>query len=468
MSVATTRSGLVFLTEDGNLVLSGRFLAMANPLFTSRRARTSKQTMMLQVDFNRQKLPSFVFVDGYGQCCMMIAEDGSLWAMGDLRNGVAGYDSMTYNAAPATVVDPELTLVYAREPVRVPTNVFGNVKIKELALGGGHTLALDACGRVFASGLNRYGQCGVGEEDLVETFTPVRYGTHVLGERDEVGCLKYRPVEVAPVVVKVNAGPTHSMILSRNADGLLSVWRTGNGFNGRIATHGYDLTVFTKMEEAVFFGNRNVIDVECGFSHTGFIVQTFSGKQGIMMCGDNSHGQLGVGTKQSKYLPVLINSGNFDHQNVVKVACGRYISLAVVETDKGFHKLYGWGVQAQASLATWGCDAKLWPEVIHASRTTCCDVHVSRVKCGYSTSIVLFSDGKTEVFGEKHILSGLDYAVYDDWSLMRTLIWPYDDNKTLALMMAFHVRLGAGASIKLLLVELVRNICSDLWVRVKT
>ena len=59
--------------------------------------------------------------------------------------------------------------------MRVPTNVFGNVKIKELALGGGHTLALDACGRVFASGLNRYGQCGVGEEDLVETFTPVRY-----------------------------------------------------------------------------------------------------------------------------------------------------------------------------------------------------------------------------------------------------------------------------------------------------
>ena len=83
---------------------------------------------------------------------------------------------------------------------------------------------------------------------------------------------------------------------------------------------------------------------------------------------------------------------------------------------------------------------------------------------------MVFSDGQTEVFGAKHIVQDLDYAVYDESSLMRTLALPLlQKDKCLALMMALHVRLGAASSIKVLLVELLQKICFDcLRVRVKT
>jgi len=436
--------------------------------------------MVLDMSVTQKKLPSFTFVAGYDQCCMMIAEDGSLWAMGELRNGIAGFDCMDVNVVDLTLheedgvetyVDPEFEqrewfMRRSPLPVRVPTTVFGKQKIKQLAMGARHTLALDECGRVHASGMNRYGQCGIQGKDVVETFTLVEYGIHILFDRDELG-LKYQAVHVAPQIVKVTAGPTHSMILSSDGEGLLSVWRTGNGFDGRIATPVYDLTIFTQMQADTFFGGRKVLDVECGFSHTAFMVETYFGTQGVMMCGDNCQGQLGVGTICSHYRPVEISWG-LGHQNVVQVACGRYITLAVIETDKGFHKLYGWGMQAQASLGTNNVKAQLWPVEIKSSRAASCNVHVQQLKCGYSTTIVVFSDGQTEVFGAKHIVQDLDYAVYDKCALMRTLSLPFEHNKCLALMMALHVRLGADSSIKVLLVELLRKICCDcLWVRVK-
>ena len=483
MSVATTRSYLLFVTEDGRLVVTGKHCARAQPLFSSGHKHKHNQFFELKMSITQRRLPSFTFVAGYDQCCMMIAEDGSLWAMGELRNGIAGFDCMQVNVVDLTLheeggvetyVDPEFELRewFLRRsplPVRVPTTVFGQQKITQLAMGAQHTLALDECGRAYASGMNKYGQCGIQEKEVVETFTLVEYGRHVLFDRDALG-LKYEAVHVAPQIVKVAAGPTHSMIVSTDGAGMLSVWRTGNGFDGRIATPVYDLTIFTQMQADTFFGSRKLLDVECGFSHTAFIVETYFGKKGVMMCGDNCQGQLGIGTKQNHFQPVEINCVHFDYQNVVRVACGRFISLAVVETDTGFHKLYAWGMHAQTSLATTSVKSQLWPMEIKSSRAACCDVHVQQLKCGYSTTIVLFSDGQTEVFGAKHIVQDLDYAVYDKCSLMRTLTLPLlQDDKCLALMMALHVRLGAASSIKVLLVELLQKLCFDcLRVRIKT
>ena len=474
MSVATTRNYLLFVTADGRLVVSGKHCARAKPLFTSVQKHQPMHSMVLELSITEKRLPPFTFVAGYDQCCMMIAEDGSLWAMGELRNGIAGFDCMDGDSQEMrewymhSQAVREWFLRRSPLPVRVPTAVFGKQKIKQLAMGAQHTLALDETGRVFASGMNKYGQCGIQTEDVVETFTPVEYGKHFLFDRNELG-LKYEAVHVAPKILKVTAGPTHSMLLATDDTGLLSVWRTGNGYDGRIATPVYDLTIFTHMQADMFFNNRKVSDVECGFSHTAFVVETCFGTQGVMMCGDNCQGQLGLGTRQNHFYPVEISCAHFDYQNIVRVACGRYISLAVVETSKGFHKLYAWGKQAQTSLATTSTTPQLTPMEMKSSRAACCDLHVQELKCGYQTSIVLFSDAETEIFGAKHIVQDLDCAVYDKCSLMRTLKLPCEYNKRLALMMALHVRLGANSGIKVLLVELLQQICCRyLWMRVKT
>ena len=58
-----------------------------------------------------------------------------MWAIGDLRNGVAGFDSMAHSFEDLNDPSMECMIVYAAQPVRVPSNVLGNAKVSVLSLG---------------------------------------------------------------------------------------------------------------------------------------------------------------------------------------------------------------------------------------------------------------------------------------------------------------------------------------------
>lgn len=438
---------------------------------------------MFQYDLYGNKLPKFLFLAGYNKRCLMIAEDGSLWTVGDMRNGAAGFDSTAHTFLDWANPSMELEINIAAEPLRVPTNLFQDAKISVLSCGLDHTLALDTSGRVFASGGNRNGQCGTNSIDLVMAFTAVKYAVEIV---EPVYANRYEEVQ-GITAVKISAGGTHSMILAENNDGRMAVWRAGNGYHGRIATLGYDQLMFTQMDH---FNDMCVLDVQCGFSHTGFIVQkpTVDEKNRvneIMMCGDNYHGQLGGFSRNAAvYKPGKIDAAHFEGKKVERIALGRYVSFAVVETDDGFHQLYGWGSSHHGALAMSDAMTPVIPRQILASRSACTQVQIASIENGFSTTTVVYKDGAVEVFGAKYAMKGLDLATYDASNLVRNIssrklsqITSNDSNrigvvhktmlnseKQLALAMAYHPRLGSSAedSICILDVEIMRQICLNL------
>ena len=441
---------------------------------------------MFQYDLNGNKLPNFVFLAGCNKRCLMIAEDGSLWAVGDMRNGAAGFDNTADTFDDSADASIALEINIAAEPLRVPTSVFQDAKISVLSCGLDHTLALDTSGRVFASGGNHYGQCGTNSIDLVAAFTEVKFAVeifeHELSNRYEV---------VRGITgVKISAGGTHSMILAEDTDGRMGVWRAGNGYHGRIATLGYDQLMFTKMDATYHFNDMCVLDVECGFSHTGFIVceptaDVQDQVREVMMCGDNYHAQLGgFSTCPAVYRPGKIDRAHFEGKNVERIALGRYVSFAVVQTDDGFHHLYGWGSSHHGGLAVGDTMPQVFPQQIVASRSAFENVQIASVENGFSTTTVVYKDGAVEIFGAKYVMKGLDFARYDASKLVRNISnrklsqvtgddsnrigvvhrWELDDEQKLALVMAYHPRLGSRAknSIGMLKVDILRQICSML------
>jgi alpha-tubulin suppressor-like RCC1 family protein len=496
MSAATLHNGLMFVTERGELVSSGVYALRETPLFTSTpkypllnstvRYQTSafkydKHLCVFQYDLTGNKLPKFVFVAGCNKRCLMVAEDGSLWAVGDMRNGAAGFDSTAHTFLDSTNPSVELEINIAAEPLRVPTSLFQTAKISVLSCGLDHTLALDTSGRVFASGGNQNGQCGTNSVDLVVAFTAVKYAVEIV---EPVDVNRYEMVQ-GITAVKISAGGTHSMILAEDKDGQMAAWRAGNGYHGRIGTLGYDQLMFTKMNH---FDDMCVLDVECGFSHTGFIVceRSVNGEQkmrDIMMCGDNYHSQLGgFSNDVAVYWPGKIDGAWFEGKKIERIALGRYVSFAVVQTDDGFHQLYGWGSAHHGGMAVKDNTTRVYPHQILASRSACTNVQIASVENGFSTTTVVYKDGVIEIFGAKHVTKGLDFTTYDASKLVRNIsndklskLTGNDSNrigvvhnnilqheKQLALAMAYHPRLGSSDenSISMLEVDVMRQICS--------
>ncbi|PHT44281.1 hypothetical protein CQW23_18306 [Capsicum baccatum] len=57
-------------------------------------------------------------------------------------------------------------------PNPLPSSAFDNQSLRQIACGGAHTLFLTENGRVYASGLNDYGQLGVSDD---RDYITVRY-----------------------------------------------------------------------------------------------------------------------------------------------------------------------------------------------------------------------------------------------------------------------------------------------------
>lgn len=67
------------------------------------------------------------------------------------------------------IFDQKSTHLFAAQPVKIKTDI----KFKQVACGSYHTLALTQDGRVFASGYNNFGQCGIGKVDaFIQILSP--------------------------------------------------------------------------------------------------------------------------------------------------------------------------------------------------------------------------------------------------------------------------------------------------------
>lgn len=220
-------------------------------------------------------------------------------------------------------------------------------KIKQVALGYGHSAAITEDGSLYTWGWNAFGELGNGTN--IDSKTPIKimdnvvsfsmgneYGAAItidrslylwginsngqLGNGTETN--SYVPIKIMDNVASVSLGDSHSAAIT--TDGGLYMW--GDNYYGQLGngtTSGYDANPNPiKIMD-------NVVSVILGDRHSAAITTDGS----LYMWGDNTSGKLGNGTSDDSNVPIKIMD------NVTSVSLGDSHSAAIT-TDGS---LYMWG-----------------------------------------------------------------------------------------------------------------------------
>ncbi|CAO2149163.1 unnamed protein product [Urochloa humidicola] len=335
-----------------------------------------------------------------------------------------------------------------------------------LACGGAHTLFLTESGRVFATGLNDFGQLGIGSS-VTHTLEPV-----------EVSGFHER-------VVEVSAGNHHSCAITE--DGKLFVWgRNSGGQLGLGKGAGKIVSTPTKVDCLTDF---RVKMVALGSEHS--IAVTDEGEVlswGAAGSGRLGHGHqssiLGFSLTSSEYTPRLIK--NLDGYKIEKIAAGMLHSACIDEkgtlfifgqkTEKGFGRsneafrpviveeipfseevacggyhtcvvtdsgdLYSWGSNENGCLGLGGTDMVRAPEILKSSLFK---LPVSKVSCGWKHTAIISGDdiytwgwgGANGTFFEEGHSSGGQLGHGNDVDYFEPMMVPFSNNAR-----AVHVSCG--------------------------
>ena len=253
-----------------------------------------------------------------------ITESGKLYMWGLNNNGQLGLGDTTQRNIP-TLVDPAK---------------FGNEKIVDVGLGGwstnGHTIALTETGKVYAWGLNGYGQLGI--NNTTNQTNPVLIAQSRFNNEK---------------VVKITVGAAHSGCITET--GKLYMW--GNNHLGYLGDGTTTQRNVPTLIPQSAFNNEKVVALSLGRDYSGCLTET--GK--VYMWGRNTEGQLGDGTTTDKSVPTLIPQSAFNNDKVAALSLGVYHSGCVTETGK----VYMWGFNGSGQLGDGTTANKSVPTLIY-------------------------------------------------------------------------------------------------------
>ncbi len=190
-----------------------------------------------------------------------------------------------------------------------------------IACGFAHMLALAEHGRsIFTCGRGNHGQLGAGTRQDKRTPTPVA------------------GLELLPDVVMVAAGFYHSAAIT--SAGSLLLW--GDNFYGQLGQGDEDDRLMPVTLCLLQFGGDPVAMVGCGYEHT--LVVTGTGR--LFAFGKGEEGQLGLGDRTSRDVPVEVGPGCLGRAIIVYAAAGSAHSGVV--TSGG--RVWTWGTAVQGRL----------------------------------------------------------------------------------------------------------------------
>jgi alpha-tubulin suppressor-like RCC1 family protein len=196
--------------------------------------------------------------------------------------------------------------------------VEGLPKVKAIAAGGFHSLALTESGEVYAWGWNEYGQLGLG--DTEDRLTPTK-------------------VEGLPRVKAVAAGYDHFLALTESGE----VYACGDNVYGQLGLGDTENRLTpTKVEglpkvKAIAAGGISPVQSIVVASHS--LALTESGE--VYAWGYNADGQLGLGDTEDRLTPTKVEG----LPKVKAVAAGYDHSLALTESGE----VYAWGIMCMVS-----------------------------------------------------------------------------------------------------------------------
>ncbi|KAH9318592.1 hypothetical protein KI387_020361, partial [Taxus chinensis] len=276
-------------------------------------------------------------------------------------------------------------------------------------------------GRVFAAGLNDYGQLGVPFDtrhsqepvevtglpnDISQIFAGYYNSAAISGEgvvyvwgsnfSGQLGLGKNAPKkvcianEIEPLnglqIKTIALGSEHSLALTE--DGKVLSW--GQGENGRLG-HGYQSSMFKFLEVSSVYSPKLIKPMErvkicriaAGLTHSACIDEygaVFTFGQGRMY-------QLGLGHTKDSSLPSHVKDLPF----VQKVACGGYHTCVVTRNGD----VYTWGSSENGCLGLGSQNLAPSPKRVQGSLLP---LHVSEVSCGWKHTAVI-SGGNVFTWG---------------------------------------------------------------------
>ena len=262
---------------------------------------------------------------------LILKNDGTLWGCGRNDHGELGLgDTNNRNAL-----------------TKITTNAND---VKSIYCGYNHTIILKNNGMLFGCGLNNYGQLGLGDTDNRSTFTIIGInsgnikeiylgGEHTIILKNDgtlwgcgrniegqlgVGDTNYRSIFKQITVntdniKSVYCGYNYTLIL-KNDD---TLWGCGDNTYGQLGLEDRSSrTTFTKITANA----DNIKSVYCGAEQT-FILKNDGT---LWSCGYNGYGQLGLGdvTYRSTFKQITTNANN-----IKSIYCGYYYILIVKNDD---------------------------------------------------------------------------------------------------------------------------------------
>jgi len=248
--------------------------------------------------------------------------------------------------------------------------------ITQVAMGGGHTIALDASGVVYTWGYNRYGELGIGNENGIGSNIPVEVG----------GVLSQK------TIIQVAAGEYHSIALG--ADGTVYTW--GYNYMGQLGNGNYtdsNVPVETTLSGTISGGT--IIQVAAGMNHSMALADDGT----VYTWGFNGYGQLGNATEVSTYnVPVpVFTSGVLNGKTVIQIAAGNGHSIAL--TTEGNVYTWGWGGYGQlgnedSTRANQNVPVAVSTSGVLSGKT------ITKIAGGGIHSVALASDGTVYTWGQ--------------------------------------------------------------------
>ncbi|KAJ8319767.1 hypothetical protein KUTeg_001354 [Tegillarca granosa] len=149
------------------------------------------------------------------------------------------------------------------------------------------------------------------------------------------------------------------------------------------------------------FSNKQIFKVALGGEHSLFL--TKNGE--VYTCGENKHGQLGIGSLEPQYIYDPVHLQFFSDKSITDIGCGTHHSAAVTSTGQ----VYCWG---DSSSGQCGIDksevttpylVKIQSESLEFCEHGVCgpsdDVVVTQVACGQSHTVALSSEKELWVWG---------------------------------------------------------------------
>ncbi|XP_051151323.1 ultraviolet-B receptor UVR8 [Andrographis paniculata] len=317
---------------------------------------------------------------------LALSGDGRVYSWGRGFFGRLGTGSEADRLSPARIY------FYAPDDERED-----KVKIVGIAAGAYHSLALADDGSIWGWGYNIYGQIGVAGENyssprLLEGLLESQSASS--STQDPGG----KPLKVS----SVSAGGMMSLAVDNGG----AMWMWGNCPNSsqsQPSEEDSSLASGVAPVPVCDFHGRTVFKVACGNDHVVALVSAEEKSKGSgRVCyswGGNSHGQLGLGDRENRLHPEIIEAFNIESPwEIYDIACGASHTAVLAKRKKpgntSENGCWTFGLGDNGQLGHGTTQALLTPELIKGLPQ-----NLVSVDCGLYHSCVVSSSGEVWSWG---------------------------------------------------------------------